>query len=109
MMLLLEENVSLRSYNTFGLDVQARYFARFASADELRQLLQLPQVQAAEKLILGGGSNLLFTQDFDGVVLKNEIFGLQILSEDASDNTALLRAAPAKAGTASWNTPSTRA
>lgn len=92
MMPTLEENVSLRPYNTFGLDVQARYFARFASADELRQLLQRPEVQGLEKLILGGGSNLLFTQDFNGVVLKNEIRGLQILSEDATDNTALVRA-----------------
>ena len=92
MMPTLEENVSLRPYNTFGLDVQARYFARFASADELRQLLKLPQVQAADKLILGGGSNLLFTQDFGGVVLKNEIRGLEILSEDGEEGTALVRA-----------------
>ncbi|WP_345058469.1 UDP-N-acetylmuramate dehydrogenase [Hymenobacter glaciei] len=92
MMPMLEENVSLRPYNTFGLDVRARYFARFASADELRQLLNLPQVQAAEKLILGGGSNLLFTQDFPGVVLKNEIRGLEIMSEDGTDDTALIRA-----------------
>ena len=89
---LLEENVSLRSYNTFGLDVRAHYFARFTSADELRALLQLPEVQAGEKLILGGGSNLLFTQDFAGVVLKNEIRGLEILSEDGEDGTALIRA-----------------
>ena len=92
MMPLLEENVSLRSFNTFGLDVQARYFARFASADALRALLKLPEVQAADKLILGGGSNLLFTQDFPGVVLKNEICGLEILSEDGEDGTALIRA-----------------
>ena len=90
--MVLEENVSLRPYNTFGLDVRARYFARFASADALRELLQLPQVQAADKLILGGGSNLLFTQDFGGVVLKNEIRGLEILSEDGDTNTALVRA-----------------
>ena len=90
--MLLEEHVSLRPYNTFGLDVTARYFARFASADELRHLLQLPQVQAADKLILGGGSNLLFTQDFAGAVLKNEIRGLEIIGEDAESQTALVRA-----------------
>jgi UDP-N-acetylmuramate dehydrogenase len=88
----LEENVSLRPYNTFGLDVQARYFARFASADELRQLLASPQVQAGPLLILGGGSNLLLTQDFSGVVLKNEIKGLEIMSEDADSHTTLVRA-----------------
>ena len=89
---LLEENVSLLPYNTFGLDVQARYFARFASADELRLLLKLSEVQTAAKLILGGGSNLLFTQDFQGVVLKNEIRGLEISHEDGDTHTALVRA-----------------
>ena len=90
--MLLEQDVSLRPYNTFGLDVRARYFARFASADELRQLLRLPEVQAAPKLILGGGSNLLFTQDFEGVVLKNEIRGLEIRYEDDDTATTLVRA-----------------
>ncbi len=92
---LLEEHVSLRPHNTFGLEVRARYFARFASVGELRALLARPEVQAAEKLILGGGSNVLFTQDFPGVVLKNEIRGLEILSESsdpAQPDTALLRA-----------------
>ena len=92
MLPLLEEHVSLRPYNTFGLDVQARYFARFTSADELRQLLALPLVQAGPRLILGGGSNLLLTQDFAGVVLKNEIKGLEIIGDDADAHTALLRA-----------------
>ena len=86
---VLEHHVSLRPYNTFGLDVQARLFARFHSVDELCALLALPEVQAAEKLVLGGGSNLLFTRDFDGVVLKNEIRGLEIISQD--DESALVR------------------
>ncbi|GGG55011.1 UDP-N-acetylmuramate dehydrogenase [Hymenobacter glacieicola] len=87
---VLEHHVSLRPYNTFGLEVKARLFARFTSVEELRALLALPEVQAAEKLVLGGGSNLLFTQDFDGVVLKNEIRGLDIISQD--QETALVRA-----------------
>jgi UDP-N-acetylmuramate dehydrogenase len=89
---LLEEYVSLRPYNTFGLDVQARYFARFSSVAELQQLLALPPVQASEKLILGGGSNVLFTQDFGGVVLKNEIKGLEVIGRNEADDTVLLRA-----------------
>lgn len=87
---VLEHQVSLRPYNTFGLDVKARLFARFTSVEELRALLALPEVQTAEKLVLGGGSNLLFTQDFAGVVLKNEIRGLTIVSQD--EETALVRA-----------------
>ncbi|MBG8553843.1 UDP-N-acetylmuramate dehydrogenase [Hymenobacter guriensis] len=86
----LEPNVSLRPYNTFGLEVKARWLARFRSVEELRALLALPEVQQAQKLILGGGSNLLFTRDFDGVVLKNEISGLDIISQD--EETALVRA-----------------
>ncbi|MBC6609950.1 UDP-N-acetylmuramate dehydrogenase [Hymenobacter sp. BT507] len=88
----LEANISLRPYNTFGIDAHARLFARFASAEELRLLLQLPEVQQAEKLVLGGGSNLLFTKDFDGIVLKNEIRGLEITEEDTASGTALVRA-----------------
>ncbi|MCA8829909.1 UDP-N-acetylmuramate dehydrogenase [Hymenobacter pini] len=86
----LDQAVSLRPYNTFGLDVKARLFARFTSVEELRALLALPEVQQAEKLILGGGSNLLFTQDFDGVVLKNEIRGLEVAGQD--EDSALVRA-----------------
>ncbi len=89
---LLETNVSLRPYNTFGMEVTARLFARFTSVEELRALLALPEVQEAEKLVLGGGSNLLFTQDFNGVVLKNEICGLEIIRQDEATDTALVRA-----------------
>jgi len=87
-----EEHVSLRPYNTFGLDVRARYFARFTSVDELRELLARPETQAGPRLILGGGSNLLLTRDFDGVVLKNEIKELTISAENPAAHTARLRA-----------------
>ncbi|TGE28311.1 UDP-N-acetylmuramate dehydrogenase [Hymenobacter metallicola] len=89
---VLEHHVSLLPFNTFGIDAQARLFARFRSVEELRALLALPEVQQAEKLVLGGGSNLLFTQDFDGVVLKNEITGLEIIAQDEAQDTALVRA-----------------
>jgi len=88
----LEEHVSLRPYNTFGLDAEARYFARFRSVEELRQLLALGPVQAGPVLVLGSGSNLLLTQNFGGVVLKNEIMGLEIIEEDAATYSALVRA-----------------
>ncbi|RZK44687.1 MAG: UDP-N-acetylmuramate dehydrogenase, partial [Hymenobacter sp.] len=55
-------------------------------------LLASPLVQAGPRLVLGGGSNLLLTQDFPGVVLKNEIKGLEIMEEDPATHTALLRA-----------------
>lgn len=87
--MLLQENVSLRLYNTFGMDVRARWFAAFRSVAELQQLLREPAVAEADKLILGGGSNLLLTRDFEGVVLKNEVRDLLFLP-DLTDGTTVV-------------------
>ncbi|WP_346319785.1 UDP-N-acetylmuramate dehydrogenase [Chitinophaga sp. YIM B06452] len=76
------ENVSLRQYNTFNLDATARYFAAFHSREALEAILDDPQYKHTPKLILGGGSNILLTKDFDGLVLKNEIKGIHTISED---------------------------
>ncbi|WP_187261433.1 UDP-N-acetylmuramate dehydrogenase [Pontibacter beigongshangensis] len=78
----LQSDISLKPYNTFGIDVKARYFAQFDSLAELQVLLQIPEVRQAEKLILGGGSNILFTKDFNGAVLFNNIKGIQLADED---------------------------
>lgn len=78
----LHKNVSLKQYNTFGIDVSAKYFAGFGSLETLRELLSNDQQQIINKLILGGGSNLLFTKDFDGLVLKNELKGIELVKED---------------------------
>ena len=74
------QNVSLKQYNTFGIDITARQFACFSNTEELQELLTASAGQ--QQLILGGGSNLLFTNDFNGWVLKNEIKGVQRVSED---------------------------
>lgn len=77
----IQENSSLKPYNTFGIDVRAMYFETFANVEELEELLS-PDSQLPT-LILGGGSNILFTKDYDGLVLKNEIKGIQVVHEDA--------------------------
>lgn len=74
------EHISLRSYNTFGIDVLARYFASFGSADELGELLEWGG--DLERMVLGGGSNVLFTRDVDGLVLRNEVKGIDLVDED---------------------------
>ncbi|MCJ8166631.1 UDP-N-acetylmuramate dehydrogenase [Pontibacter sp. E15-1] len=81
----LQTDFQLKQYNTFGIEAKARYFARFESVGELQQLLQLPEVQPLEKLVLGGGSNLLFTKDFDGFVLQNGIKGIEVLRENEEE------------------------
>jgi UDP-N-acetylmuramate dehydrogenase len=74
---LIRRDVSLRPFNTFGVDANAALFARIRSLDDLQQVLTDRRVAAAPLLVLGSGSNVLFTRDFDGCVLKIEIPGLQ--------------------------------
>lgn len=79
----ISENVSLRPYNTFGINAQARFFASFATTGELKELLQNLPVPDLPHMILGGGSNILFTsQLFNGILLKNEIKGIEVVGED---------------------------
>jgi len=78
----IRENVSLKNYHTFGIDVYARYFASFSSVEQLDQLLQEPLVSNTSHLVLGGGSNILFTRNFEGVILRNEQMGIEVVDED---------------------------
>jgi UDP-N-acetylmuramate dehydrogenase len=78
----VQNNVSLRPYNTFGIDATAKYFAEVSSIEQLQDILQNPEYQNIERLILGGGSNLLLTRDFEGVVIKIAIKGIEKLKED---------------------------
>jgi UDP-N-acetylmuramate dehydrogenase len=76
----VHSDFSLRTHNTFGIEAKARWFSVFSGAEELESLLDY--IPDARRLILGGGSNILFTGDFDGLVLKNEIKGIEELNED---------------------------
>jgi UDP-N-acetylmuramate dehydrogenase len=73
---------SLRAYNTFGMDVRADVLASFADRHTLLQLLEHPHVKGKAHLILGGGSNVLFTRDYPGAVLLNRVMGIELLGED---------------------------
>ena len=77
----IHEAFSLLPYNTFRIDVKARYFSTFSNTDELSELTT--HDSKLTTLILGGGSNILFTKDHDGAVLKNEIKGIELQHEDA--------------------------
>lgn len=80
-MISYQSDISLQSYNTFGIAVNARRFAIFKSIEELQQILAEPTSKESEKIILGGGSNVLFTQNFNGIVLKNATQGIEIIRE----------------------------
>ena len=77
----ISENFSLKAYNSFGIDLSARRFASFTNIDELSEIIT--GFPSSTTLILGGGSNILFTKNFEGLVLKNEITGISLLHEDA--------------------------
>jgi UDP-N-acetylmuramate dehydrogenase len=76
--MIVKENVSLRKYNTFGIDIRARYLAAVQQESEISGLLH----QHQPLLILGGGSNILFSGDFPGLVIKNDIRGREIIRQD---------------------------
>lgn len=73
---------SLLSYNTFGIDVSAARFLEYASVEELQQLIAQGAV-TTPFLHIGGGSNLLFTKDYDGLILHSRIEGIEVTEEDA--------------------------
>ena len=82
----IENNISLKDLNTFGIDVYAKQFAKFKSIDELKECFAPKKPQTSnlkpQTLILGGGSNILFTKNIEGLVLKNEITGIEKINED---------------------------
>jgi UDP-N-acetylmuramate dehydrogenase len=76
----VQENISLKPFNTVRIDAKAQYYAPFTSVNELSELIGKYPRQPL--LILGGGSNILFTKDVAGLVLKNEIKGIDKIKED---------------------------
>ncbi|MCB0769191.1 MAG: UDP-N-acetylmuramate dehydrogenase [Flavobacteriales bacterium] len=75
-------DAELQPFNTFGIAARAERLARFNSADQLRALLASPELVGMPHLILGGGSNVLFTHDVAGAVLLNEVPGIEVVKED---------------------------
>jgi UDP-N-acetylmuramate dehydrogenase len=86
----IQENISLRPYNTFAIEARARYFADVHSAEQLQELIRQEVYQQQDVFILGGGSNVLLTRDFDGLVVKIGISGIEIIEEN--DEEALVKA-----------------
>jgi len=77
----IEHNADLRLYNTFGLQATARYLAHATSIDVMKEILADATLGSANRLVLGGGSNILLTKNFDGLVLRNAIRGIELVEE----------------------------
>ncbi|AOM77056.1 UDP-N-acetylmuramate dehydrogenase [Pedobacter steynii] len=75
-MTIFQENISLKPYNTFSIPANTHYFVEVLTESALEELLNSKLIKEQPLLILGGGSNLLFTKDFDGLVIKMSIPGI---------------------------------
>lgn len=84
----IQENKSLKAYNTFGIDATASHFVQIDSVEELKTVLSLPKY--TNRFILGGGSNMLLTKDIDALVIHINIKGIEVVNE--SDNHAFVKA-----------------
>lgn len=78
----MKKNISLKPYNTFNIDATARYFTTIDSIVSLQAILSDKQWKTIPLFILGGGSNILFTQNVDGLVIHNQIRGIELLEEN---------------------------
>lgn len=76
-MLQIQENISLKNFNTFGIENYAKFFVEINHETELTELFADPKWFKINRLVLGGGSNMLFTEDFDGLVIRMNIRGIE--------------------------------
>ena len=90
MTLSIQENVSLKPYNSFGFDVSARYFAELTAADQIPELLDFARGQGLELLVIGGGSNLILRDSIDSLVLVNHIPGREVVK--VAEGSVMIRA-----------------
>lgn len=90
-MLNIQENKNLKSYNSFSLEVFCTFFVEINSIEDFLSLLKTEVYQNNTKLIIGGGSNILFTQNFEGIVIKNNLKGIEVVHEN--NNEIIIKAA----------------
>ena len=87
----LKKDISLKPYNTFGVDAKARYLFEIKSVSELKDAIGFLKKKKHSVFVLGGGSNVLFADNFRGVILLNQIRGMQLVEEN--DDFLLLKVA----------------
>ena len=89
-MMLVLENCSLKDKHTFHMDVKTRYWVDFDNLEELSQVLSDQRYKGLPLLAIGGGSNLLFTSDYPGILLHSSIKTIELVQED--EQTVLVKA-----------------
>lgn len=80
-MLSIQHKVNLKPYNTFGIEAYGNYFTEINAVSDFLELIKEPVYKNSERLIIGGGSNVLFTKNFEGIVIKNNLKGIELVFE----------------------------
>lgn len=80
--MIIKENISLKTYNSYSVDTKTKYFAAVESLADLSQALDFAKTKKLKTTVLGGGYNTLFTQDYEGLIIKCEIKGREIVKEN---------------------------
>jgi UDP-N-acetylmuramate dehydrogenase len=78
----IKNNISLKEYNTFGVDIKAKFLTFLEKEVEIKEVFDSQEFKNNPHIFLGGGSNVLFVNDFDGIVVVNKLKGVEILRED---------------------------
>jgi UDP-N-acetylmuramate dehydrogenase len=81
---MIHENYSLKNLNTFKIDVRSRYLSEVNSLQDIYNIIDDKIFKKNKHLVLGGGSNVLFTKDFDGLTILNRLKGIEVVNEDAN-------------------------
>jgi UDP-N-acetylmuramate dehydrogenase len=90
-MAVIRHHVNLQAFNTFGIPAQALHYAELNEEDAFADIMQTDEYRLFPRLIIGGGSNILFTRDFEGLVIRNCLKGISLISEN--EETVLVEAA----------------
>lgn len=86
----MQENFSLKPYNTFGVDAKAKYFTEVQNLEQLRVAVKYSKDHHLQILFIGGGSNILMTKDFDGLAIKLSLKGIS--EKDLNEDEVLVTA-----------------
>lgn len=88
----LEKDYSIKEFNTMGFDIIAKYYCRIDKIEDLKELIDNKIFKENKKIFLGGGSNILFTNEYyDGIIIHSNIKGVDIIQESDDENSVVIR------------------
>jgi len=81
----MQKDMALKEYNTFHVDAVAKYFIKVKNLEDVHEVINFSSSKKLKILVLGAGSNILFTKDFEGLIIKIELDGIELISENEDE------------------------